>query len=131
MKKTWLIAPNVGQSLLKEFPDLPPVILQLLSNRGFNKKQEIEEFFNSNFQEHVHDPFLFRDMEKAVARIFESIEKQEKIVIFGDFDADGVTSTAVVASVLAAFGAKFDYYIPHREIEGYGLNTESIQTMKN
>lgn len=131
MKKTWLIAPNVGQSLLKEFPDLPPVILQLLSNRGLTKKQEIEEFFNSNFQEHVHDPFLFKDMEKAVQRIFKAIEKGEKIVIFGDFDADGVTSTAVVASVLDAFGANFNYYIPHREIEGYGLNTESIQAMKN
>lgn len=131
MKKTWLIAPNVGQSLLKEFPDLPPVILQLLSNRGLTKKQEIEEFFNSNFQEHVHDPFLFKDMEKAVQRIFKAIEKGEKIVIFGDFDADGVTSTAVVASVLEVFGANFNYYIPHREIEGYGLNTESIQAMKN
>jgi len=131
MKKTWLIAPSVGQSLLKEFPDLPPVILQLLSNRGLTKKQEVEEFFNGNFQEHVHDPFLFRDMQKAVEKIFKSIEDKEKIIIFGDFDADGVTSTAVVASVLAAFGANFDYYIPHREIEGYGLNMESIQTLKD
>lgn len=131
MKKKWAVAPVVGQAFINQFPQYDPIVLQLLFNRGLNDQGTIDEFFSSSYQGNIHDPFLFNDMEKAVKMIFKAIEEKKRIMVFGDFDADGVTSTAVMASVLKGFSANVDVYIPHREIEGYGLNKESVQKIKD
>ena len=131
MKKQWFAAPVVGQAFINQFPQYDAIVVQLLFNRKLEDQKIIDEFFSSSYQENVHDPFLFNDMEKVVKMIFKAIEEKKKIVVFGDFDADGVTSTAVMSSVLKAFAANVDVYIPHREKEGYGLNKKSVQKLKD
>ena len=130
MKKKWLTAPIVGQAFINQFPQYSPTVVQLLFNRQLEDDKEIEEFFSSSYHENIHDPFLFNDMKKVVKRIFKAAEKKEKVVVFGDFDADGVTSSTIMGTILKAFGVDVEVYIPHREKEGYGLNKESVQNFK-
>ena len=84
---------------------------------------ENEEIFFSPTIEHLHDPFLLPDMEKAVKRILEARERQERIVIFGDYDVDGVSSTAILVRFLADIGCLISYRLPHRVHDGYGLKS--------
>jgi len=130
MKKKWLTAPIVGQAFINQFPQYNPTIVQLLFNRQLKEDKEIEEFFSSSYHENIHDPFLFNDMEKVIKRILKAAEKKEKVVVFGDFDADGVTSSTIMGTILKAFNVNVEVYIPHREKEGYGLNKESVRKFK-
>ncbi len=103
------------------------VILQLLKNRGIVSEKEIDGFFSFDYENDIHDPFLFADMNKAVSRIIEAQEKKEKIAVFGDYDADGVTATALMAQILEALGfSGVHIYIPDRQIEGYGMNCDAV-----
>jgi single-stranded-DNA-specific exonuclease len=105
-----------------------PVVLQLLSARGLTKKEDIENYFTSDYATSVSDPFLFSDMGKAVARIIEAKEKKEKIAIYGDYDADGVTATALLFETLEKLGFRnIIVYIPDRQLEGYGMNMEAVE----
>lgn len=117
----------VSLDLKKQFGEIQPLILQLLINRGLNTQEKIDEFLHPDYGQDILDPFLFPDMEKAVARIYQAVAKKEKIVVYGDYDADGVTSVVLLANVLQTMGARFDIYIPHREKEGYGLNLKAIK----
>ncbi|MFA6322892.1 MAG: single-stranded-DNA-specific exonuclease RecJ [Candidatus Buchananbacteria bacterium] len=125
LPKRWQVAPVIGQDFLEKFPEINPITLQLLYNRGLTEQQEIDEFLSPDYSQNILDPFLFNDMEKAVKRILTAIEKKEKITIYGDYDADGVTSSTLVMKILEALGAVVDVYIPYRETEGYGLNKEA------
>jgi len=127
MLKKWVLKEPVSLELKKQFPEIPGVILQLLCNRGLVTQKQIDTFLTPDYGQDVLDPFLFPDMEKAVARIYQAVENKEKIAIHGDYDADGVTSSCVVADVLQKMGADFEVYIPHREKEGYGLNDKTIK----
>lgn len=98
-----------------------PLLARLLAVRGIKDSQEAERFLSGG-HEHVHDPFLLDGMQTAVDRIRLAVERDERIRIYGDYDADGVTSTALMCRLLERLGARFDYYIPHRHREGYGLN---------
>ncbi|MCP3876464.1 MAG: single-stranded-DNA-specific exonuclease RecJ [Desulfobacteraceae bacterium] len=103
-----------------------PLIANLLSARGISNVDDARFFLNPTF-ENLTNPFLLKDMEKAVERILVAIENKEKILIFGDFDADGVTSTALITSFLEYCDANISWYIPHRIKEGYNLQTNHIQ----
>lgn len=127
MSKKWVLKEPVGLELKKSFPEMPGVILQLLVNRGLTTQKQIDAFLTPDYGQDVLDPFLFPDMDKAVARIYKAVENKEKIAIHGDYDADGVTSSVLVANVLKTMGADFIVYIPHREKEGYGLNMKTIR----
>ncbi|MEI6627365.1 MAG: single-stranded-DNA-specific exonuclease RecJ [bacterium] len=127
MQKRWQLAPKVDAEIIKQFPELNEVVLQLLNNRGLNNQALIDEFLLPNYDAHVHDPFLFKDMAKAVERIFLAAKRQEKVMIYGDYDADGVCSTTIMFATLKKLGAEVDYYIPFREGEGYGLNLPAAQ----
>jgi single-stranded-DNA-specific exonuclease len=127
MSKKWVLREPVGLELKKSFPEMPGVILQLLFNRGLTTQKQIDAFLTPDYGQDVLDPFLFPDMEKAVARIYQAVANKEKIAIHGDYDADGVTSSVVVANILQKLGADFMVYIPHREKEGYGLNDKTIK----
>ena len=109
---------------IKNF-EIHPIIAKILLQRGINTKTDIERFFNID-NTLLYDPFLMGGMEKAVKRIHSAILKKEKILIYGDYDADGVTSTAVLYKTLKMLGADFAYYIPNRFTEGYGLNNEAV-----
>ena len=104
-----------------KYPEFSKIILQLLYNRGLKEKQEIEEFLKPEYAK-SHDPFLFKDMEAAVDLIIKHAKAKDKIVVYGDYDADGVTSSAVLHDVLKALRVDVDVYIPDRISEGYGLN---------
>jgi single-stranded-DNA-specific exonuclease len=92
--KKWNIAPPAPSEFIAEHPELPEIIARLLWNRGFKTQTEIDEFLNPDYSTDIHDPFLFKDMPKAVDIIFAAINNGSKITVHGDYDADGVTSTA-------------------------------------
>ena len=103
------------------------LILSLLAERGLKAEDEIERFFHPDYASGIYDPFLLSGMKEAVDRIAEAKKKKEKIGIFGDYDADGVTATAVIFETLTALGfSEMEIYIPDRQTEGYGMNMEAI-----
>jgi len=130
MQKRWQINSKAPNDFIKRFPEYPALVLQLLFNRNIRDKNAIDEFFNPDYEEGLCDPFLMKGMEKAVERIFKAVRSKEKIIVFGDYDADGLTSTAVLVKILEALGARPDVYIPDRAKEGYGLNLEAIRRFK-
>lgn len=129
MRKKWLVAKKVSREWQHQFPEINPVILQLLYNRGLKTQAEIDEFLNPDYGQDIHDPYLFQDMEKAVKRIFQAIENKEKIMVHGDYDADGVCASVMMVSTLQELGANVGIYIPHRITEGYGLNKKTVSEL--
>ncbi len=119
--------PKISVEQQKLFPEINPIILQLLVNRGFREQSSIEEFFNFDYRQGLHNPFLFSDMKKTVSKIFTTIAENKKIVVYGDYDADGVCASVILVKTLQELGAKVNVYLPHRDKEGYGLNTKAIK----
>ncbi|WP_316636562.1 single-stranded-DNA-specific exonuclease RecJ [uncultured Ruminococcus sp.] len=107
--------------------DLPMLIAMLLDIRGITEEDEIIDFLSNETL--TASPFEIKDMDKAVERIQQAIEDGERICVYGDFDADGVTSTALLYSYLSDIGSDAMYYIPSREAEGYGMHRESIDRL--
>ena len=130
MKKNWRLKPKIPQDFLKKFPEYSHLVLQLLYNRGITEKDQIGDFFNFDYNKNLHDPFLMEDMDKAVKRILKAIQKKEKIAVFGDYDVDGITSTAILSKTLQLLGNEPEIYIPDRAKEGYGLNLKAVQYLK-
>ncbi len=125
-RKKWLIA-HIDKELAADVAEnhsLDPFTALILVSRGIIEYEDVEEFFDSDFS--FCDPYLIADMENAVLRIEKAIENQEKICVFGDYDADGVTATALMYSYLFSRGADVMYYIPDRISEGYGMNKDAI-----
>ena len=130
LQKIWRIAEPFPNSFKDKFPHLSDIILQLLWQRQLDTPEKIEEFLHPDWASHVHDPFIFRDMEKSVARIYEAKKNGETIGIFADYDSDGVCGGAVLATTFRAIGVPYLTYIPHRELEGYGLKNAAIDFFK-
>lgn len=127
MPKTWIIKEKKNPTDEQVQAAGSVVLASLLVNRGIDTKEKIKKFLNPNEIEPI-SPYAFKDMEKAVERIMLAIDKQEHILIYGDFDADGVTSTALLYKTLTELGANFTYYIPDRQTESHGLNSGVILT---
>jgi single-stranded-DNA-specific exonuclease len=124
--KQWQIAPKFNKEISEKLPEFHPVILQLLFNRELINRGAIDKFLNPDYELENISPFLFKRMEQVAERVINHIKAQNKIIIYGDYDADGVTSTAVLVETLKIFKAQVDYYIPDRVKEGYSLNQEAI-----
>lgn len=101
------------------------IIAKVIINRGILEESKIDSFLHPNL-DNLYDPYLFNDMDIAVERILKSKENHEKITIYGDYDVDGITSTAILSKFLTELGIENDYYLPNRLNEGYGLNNEAI-----
>lgn len=132
MIKRWDIAPPVGADALKAFGkelNINPVLLNLLIQRGITTYAQAETFFNPSLSS-LHDPFLMKDMHKAVERIVQAIEKKERVLIYGDYDVDGTTSVAMVYTYFKSRFAYCDFYVPDRYSEGYGISMQSIEWAK-
>lgn len=126
-RKKWTLA-HIDKDVaagIAETHSLDPFTALILTSRGITEYEDVEEFFDTDFS--FCDSYLIRDMDKAVDRIKKAIEMYEKICVFGDYDADGVTSTALMYSYLLSAGADVTYYIPDRITEGYGMNKEAIK----
>jgi len=98
----------------------------LLKQRGINREEEVRQFMFPEYERDLHDPFLFRDMEKVVGRIAAAQDRGEKIGVFGDFDADGVTSSVIIRETLERLGIDTVIHIPHKIDEGHGLSRKAI-----
>jgi single-stranded-DNA-specific exonuclease len=110
-------------------PDVPKSILETLIKRGLDSKDSINEFFEAPLS-NLHNPFLMKDMDKAVKRLIAAVEKKEKICIYGDYDVDGVTATSLLYDFLSHATQNIEFYIPKRLEEGYSLNIEAINELK-
>ncbi|MBP6942782.1 MAG: single-stranded-DNA-specific exonuclease RecJ, partial [Candidatus Buchananbacteria bacterium] len=93
MEKKWQILPAAPETLRQQFPEYKPVILQLLYNRGLTEQVAIDKFLNPSYEHDILDPYLFVDMHKAVERLVYSIIHNEPVMVYGDYDADGVCSS--------------------------------------
>jgi len=136
MRKKWIKEETfVDQQVLDELSTkltCPPVIAKLLVLHGIDTPVKAEIFFHPSIED-LHDPFLFKDMDKVVERIIRAVERKEKIVIYGDYDVDGTTATSILLMGLRELGANVDFYIPNRMIEGYGLSltgNKAIESMQ-
>lgn len=131
MSKEWIILPPPPEDFVNEHPELPPTITRLLWNRGLKTQTQIDEFLNPDYLKDLHDPFLFNDINRALDIIFVAIAEQKNIVVHGDYDADGVCAAAILIQTLRKLGAKnVSVFIPHREIDGYGLNLNTVKIFK-
>ncbi|MCO5281798.1 MAG: DHH family phosphoesterase [Chitinophagales bacterium] len=102
-----------------------PAILKILIQRGVETFDEAKSFFRPDLKQ-LHNPFLMKDMHRAVARISKAVKQNEKILIFGDYDVDGTTAVSLVYLFLKPIYENIEYYIPHRYREGYGISTQGI-----
>ncbi len=128
MKKKWEYY-ETDETKVKEIAEqfqLPTLVANILVNRNITQKDKIEVFLNPNRND-FYSPYLLNDMEKAVNRIQKAIQEHEKVVIYGDYDVDGITSITVLKRFLAEQQLQADYYVPDRLEEGYGLNKKAME----
>ena len=128
MQKRWAIASCHNQAAsqkLRAELGVDAVLADLLVNRDITDFEEARSFFRPDLSA-LHDPFLMRDMDKAIARIERAIGNNEKVLVYGDYDVDGTTAVAVVYSFFRQFHSRLEYYLPDRYAEGYGISTQGI-----
>src|SRR5574337_1217669 len=130
MKKRWKVNPanKELQEVLGKGLNILPLTAQLLINRGLVDCDKAFSFLKPELKD-LHDPFLLKDMDRAVGRLAAAVLKRERVAVYGDYDVDGTTSTALVYLFLKELGADASYYIPRRQSEGYGLNIEAINRL--
>jgi len=131
MEKRWniLSADTAEVQALHDALKIHPLLCELLVQRGISDFEAAKKFFRPSL-EHLHDPWLMKDMQKAVARIETAVEKNEPILVFGDYDVDGTTSVATLFQFLKKLTTNIEYYIPHRYKEGYGISKIGIDYAK-
>jgi single-stranded-DNA-specific exonuclease len=131
MEKRWNIlkADSATVAALQEQLKISPILCELLVQRGIVDFDAAKKFFRPQI-EHLHSPWLMKDMKKAVERIQTAFDKEEKILVYGDYDVDGTTSVATLFQFLKELSPNIDYYIPHRYKEGYGISKIGIDFAK-
>ena len=132
MNKKWQIYETDDEKVreLKEKYKINSLLAAILVNRGITDEEKIRKFLEPTRQD-FYNPYLMKDMEIAVNRIIKAIESQEKVIIYGDYDVDGITSITVLKKFLKDVGLEVSYYIPNRLDEGYGLNKNAVEKIVN
>jgi single-stranded-DNA-specific exonuclease len=128
LEKKWVIPKTIDKSSSEELEKYPVPIRQLLFSRGFRTREDADTFLESVYK--VEDPFLLKNMKEAVERLRQAILNKEIIAIYGDYDVDGVTATALLIEVIRGLGGTAIEYIPNRFDEGYGLNQEALDFLR-
>src|SRR6187402_3956365 len=131
MQKRWNILqadPARVAALQAELANVHPTLCEILVNRGVGNFAQAKAFFMPQLED-LHSPWLMKDMEAAVTRIIDALKKDEKILIYGDYDTDGTTAVACMTQFMQKICKKelVDYYIPHRYKEGYGISIPGIE----
>jgi single-stranded-DNA-specific exonuclease len=131
MQKRWNILPfdNTKAEALVAALTINKTLCKILTQRGIDDFEKAKDYFRPRLSQ-LHSPWLMKDMEKAVARIEKAFEKNEKILVYGDYDVDGTTSVATMYQFLTSLYPNVDYYIPHRYKEGYGVSKKGIDFAK-
>ncbi|MEI6290932.1 MAG: DHH family phosphoesterase, partial [Chloroflexota bacterium] len=127
--KKWSIAPVISDSARRDLAVFPPILQQLLYNRGYWFEDAARAFLNGRVDFDT-SPFLLSGMTRAVERILSARDHNEQVIIYGDYDVDGVTATALLVQTLQALGVNVTGYIPNRFDEGYGLNNDALSSLK-
>jgi single-stranded-DNA-specific exonuclease len=125
----WVVAPEPDPEILQDIAakvGLDKTIVKILFNRQIDTPESIRQFLNPSLSD-LKDPFTLAGMEKAVTRILEALRNNEKIMVYGDYDVDGITAASLLYLILNKLGAQVIYYLPNRLIEGYGLSIDGIQ----
>ena len=129
-KNRWFVAEQDWNTVktLADSLSLEPLCAKLLVNRGYCDTTKAKAFVSKS-DAFLYNPFLLKDVDRAIKRLKQALENREKITLYGDYDVDGVTSVSLLYMYLKEHGADVDYYIPTRENEGYGLNITAFQTI--
>ena len=130
--KTWSLYPADQEKKVKLAEELhiSPFLAQILVNRGITAVEEAEKFLEPDIS-YLYSPHSMKDMDAAANKILEYIEKGGKIAVFGDYDVDGITATAIMYSLLSSLGGNVTYYLPERLTEGYGLSRGAVDFLRN
>ena len=129
---SWVCKPLPNDDLLSSLQErlqVSPIIATLLAQRGISDFDQSKRFFRPQL-EHLHDPFLMQDMDKAVERLSTAINERQRIMVYGDYDVDGTTAVSLMYLFLSSFSDNLEYYIPDRYDEGYGLSYKAIDYAK-
>ncbi len=129
MNLKWVLLNEIDQETIDQFAQklhIPPIFSKILLSRGIDSYEKARLFFRGNLT-NLHDPFLLKDMNKAVDRIVQAIRQRERILIYGDYDVDGITAVSMLYLLLQQLGADVHFYIPHRIQEGYGISMAGIE----
>ena len=132
-KQKWVVAPSPDPELVREYSDalnLAPVVVSLALQRGFDDQDELERFLYPRLKD-LGDPFKLPGVQKAVDRLLQAVDKKESVVLYGDYDVDGVSSVALLKNVLSAYGLEPVPFLPTRMEEGYGLSVKGIENSLN
>lgn len=127
-EKRWILREDYDKEVVKKLAEalgVDEIIATLLVERGVTTFEEARCFFRPSLDQ-LHDPFLMKDMDRAIARINEAVRRRERILIYGDYDVDGTSAVALVYSYLSTFHRNIDFYIPDRDSEGYGISFQGI-----
>lgn len=127
LEKNWRVIPPIPGGAIQALEDYNEGFRQLLYNRGISTAEAAQAYITAEGS--LHDPFLLDGMEKTVSRILAALSNREKIVIYGDYDVDGVSATALLVKVLTALGGVVDAFIPNRFEEGYGLSIDALENI--
>jgi len=120
--------PELTSDIEKELSAYSPILQRLLINRGITKREDAYRFLFPSFEEHVYDPFLLKDMEKAIDRLYTAIQKKEKVAVYADYDCDGVPGSVIMNDFFLMLGyTNYVVYIPDRHKEGYGLQKSALK----
>ena len=122
--KRWITDDQVVEN--ESHPEIPELLIRLLGKRGIKSTDEIERFLKPDLS-HLHDPFLMKDMDKSADRIILAIQNHDSVLIYGDYDVDGVTAVSILVRFFRTMGLNADYYIPDRIEEGYGISDTAVE----
>lgn len=129
--KSYVARNELSSEIREDLSPYPELLQNLLSARGIDTREKAECFLNPSYDDHTHDPFLIAGMERAVTRILKAIKNNEQITIYSDYDHDGIPGGVILHDFFKKIEYKhFTNYIPHRYTEGYGLNTEAVEKLK-
>ena len=131
-EKRWKLREDYDIEVVKKLAealDVDQIIATLLVERGVTTYEEAHRFFRPNLEQ-LHDPFMMKDMDKAIARINDAIRYKERILVYGDYDVDGTSAVALVYSYFKSLHKNIDFYIPDRDTEGYGISFQGIDYAK-
>ena len=130
--KTWVLrhpaAPELAADLAAKL-GVSDTFARLLANRGFTSAEEVESFLAPTTDK-LLDPYMMRDMDRAVERILQAIAARESILVYGDYDVDGITATSLLTAVLTQMGARVSYFIPDRIRDGYGFSERGVDVAR-
>lgn len=128
--KKYVVHDEIPELIKIELASYPELIQNLLYRRGITTQTTADAFLNPDYEKHLHDPFLMKDMDRAVSRILDGMKRKEKIVVYSDYDCDGIPGGVLLHTLFKKLNyAHATNYIPHRHEEGYGLNNKAIDTL--